>query len=86
MRDAGDFQRAASMIGYTFNWFYVDAEHVAYYNSGANPMRAKGVDGQPAGAGRGLRVARLEPERRPALAVTPRRSRSHPQASSTRAT
>ena len=27
----------------TFNWFYVDDEHIAYYNSGANPKRAKGT-------------------------------------------
>ena len=37
----GDFQRAASKIGYTFNWFYADSEHIAYFNSGANPVRAK---------------------------------------------
>ena len=36
-----DFQRAASKIGYTFNWFYVDAKHIAYFNSGNNPVRAK---------------------------------------------
>ena len=27
-------------IGYTFNWFYADAEHIAYFNSGNNPVRA----------------------------------------------
>ena len=31
-------------IGYTFNWFYVDAKHIAYFNSGNNPVRAKGDD------------------------------------------
>ena len=39
-----DFQRAASDIGYTFNWFYTDPKHIAYFNSGANPQRPKGID------------------------------------------
>jgi acyl-homoserine lactone acylase PvdQ len=38
------FQQAASKIGYTFNWFYADPEHIAYFNSGANPVRAQGLD------------------------------------------
>ncbi|MGX1129491.1 acyl-homoserine lactone acylase PvdQ [Streptomyces glaucescens] len=38
------FQRAAQHINYTFNWFYADSEHTAYYNSGDNPVRASGVD------------------------------------------
>jgi acyl-homoserine lactone acylase PvdQ len=48
------FQSAASHINYTFNWFYVDSTHTAYYNSGNNPVRATGVAadlpvwGQPA--------------------------------------
>ena len=44
VKDTASFQRAASKIGYTFNWFYADAEHIAYFNSGANPVRAKGVN------------------------------------------
>ncbi|MFK4148359.1 penicillin acylase family protein [Streptomyces sp. NPDC004065] len=39
-----DFQRAAQHINYTFNWFYADSAHTAYYNSGDNPRRASGVD------------------------------------------
>jgi acyl-homoserine lactone acylase PvdQ len=39
-----DFQRAAYKIGYTFNWFYVDDKHTAYFNSGNNPVRAPNVD------------------------------------------
>ena len=35
------FQRAASKVGYTFNWFYSDSKHIAYFNSGNNPVRAK---------------------------------------------
>jgi acyl-homoserine lactone acylase PvdQ len=46
MRDAQDFQRAAYKIGYTFNWLYVDDRDVAYFNSGNNPVRAKGTTGQ----------------------------------------
>jgi acyl-homoserine lactone acylase PvdQ len=44
VRSPQTFQRAASKIGYTFNWFYTDAKHVAYFNSGNNPVRAKGID------------------------------------------
>ncbi len=35
-----DFFDAAYKIGYTFNWFYADPTHVAYFNSGLNPLRA----------------------------------------------
>ena len=38
------FQRAANNINFTFNWFYVDRKHIAYFNSGAEPVRAPGVD------------------------------------------
>ncbi|GAB2856062.1 penicillin acylase family protein [Streptomyces deserti] len=41
-----DFQRAVQNINYTFNWFYADSEHTAYYNSGDNPVRANGVDAE----------------------------------------
>jgi acyl-homoserine lactone acylase PvdQ len=34
-----DFFAAAYNIGYTFNWFYADPKHTAYYNSGLNPVR-----------------------------------------------
>jgi acyl-homoserine lactone acylase PvdQ len=44
VRDPASFQRAAAKIGYTFNWLYADSEHIAYFNSGANPVRAPGVD------------------------------------------
>ncbi|MBV7695319.1 penicillin acylase family protein [Streptomyces sp. TRM70350] len=40
------FQRAVQHINYTFNWFYADSEHTAYYNSGDNPVRASGVDAE----------------------------------------
>ncbi|GAA4613297.1 penicillin acylase family protein [Saccharopolyspora hordei] len=38
------FQRAAHDINFTFNWFYVDADHTAYFNSGANVVRKPVVD------------------------------------------
>ncbi|MGW4492011.1 penicillin acylase family protein [Streptomyces sp. NPDC004376] len=41
-----DFQKAAQHINYTFNWFYADSRHTAYYNSGDNPVRADGVDSE----------------------------------------
>ena len=44
IRDAASFQRAANKIGYAFNWFYSDPEKIAYFNSGANPVRGKRVD------------------------------------------
>ncbi|MEU6219723.1 penicillin acylase family protein [Streptomyces sp. NPDC047022] len=41
-----DFQSAVQHINYTFNWFYADSQHTAYYNSGDNPVRADGVDAE----------------------------------------
>jgi Penicillin amidase len=38
------FQRAAHKVNYTFNWFYVDRDHIAYFNSGWNPVRDPRVD------------------------------------------
>jgi hypothetical protein len=43
IRNARDFQRSASKIGFTFNWFYSDDGDIAYFNSGDNPVRARGV-------------------------------------------
>ncbi|GGY09652.1 penicillin acylase family protein [Streptomyces djakartensis] len=40
------FQKAVQHINYTFNWFYADSRHTAYYNSGDNPVRASGVDAE----------------------------------------
>jgi acyl-homoserine lactone acylase PvdQ len=44
IRGPRDFQRAAALIPFTFNWFYVDSKHLAYQNAGANPIRPRGVD------------------------------------------
>jgi acyl-homoserine lactone acylase PvdQ len=44
MRSPQDFFNAADKIGYTFNWFYTDDQHIAYFNSGLNPVRAADAD------------------------------------------
>jgi acyl-homoserine lactone acylase PvdQ len=44
MRNARDFMHAAYQIGYTFNWFYTDDKHIAYFDSGLNPVRAPHTD------------------------------------------
>lgn len=38
------FARAAAEIGYTFNWFYIDAADISFFSSGRLPLRAGGVD------------------------------------------
>ncbi len=38
------FLKAASEFETTFNWFYVDSKHIAYYSSGRLPVRAPGVN------------------------------------------
>jgi acyl-homoserine lactone acylase PvdQ len=37
------FKKAASDINFLFNWSYIDADHIAYQQSGAMPQRAKGT-------------------------------------------
>ena len=44
MQNPQDFMNAAFQIGYTFNWFYADDQHIAYFNSGQNPVRAPNTD------------------------------------------
>ena len=44
MRTPRDFMNAAYKIGYTFNWFYANNKHIAYFNSGLNPVRAPYTD------------------------------------------
>jgi acyl-homoserine lactone acylase PvdQ len=45
IRSPQDFQAAAALVPFTFNWFYIDGEHIAYQNAGANPIRAARTDG-----------------------------------------
>ena len=60
---AADFQRAASHIGYTFNWFYADSKDIAYFNSGNNPVRHTSVDpGMPVLANAGYDWANWNPD------------------------
>ena len=43
VRNAKTWTKAGFTDDLTFNWFYADDEKIAYYNSGANPVRAKGT-------------------------------------------
>ncbi len=38
------WQIGAHQIQYTFNWFYVDDQHIAYYQSGLDPIRPSDVN------------------------------------------
>ena len=44
MRTPQDFMNAAYKIGYTFNWLFANNAHIAYFNSGLNPVRAPHTD------------------------------------------
>jgi hypothetical protein len=44
VNSAEDFQHVMDKINFTFNWFYADDKDIAYFNSGANPVRAAGTD------------------------------------------
>ncbi len=39
MQSPQEFMKAACKIQYTFNWFFIDQEQIAYFNSGINPER-----------------------------------------------
>ncbi|MGH2754853.1 MAG: penicillin acylase family protein [Actinomycetota bacterium] len=41
---AEDFQRAFGRFGFTFNWFYIDPEDIAYQLGGYHPRRARHTD------------------------------------------
>ena len=43
VRDVRSWMRSGYKNDLTFNWFYVDGDHIAYFNSGANPQRANGT-------------------------------------------
>jgi acyl-homoserine lactone acylase PvdQ len=44
VHDAASFQRAASDVDFTFNWFYADSKDISYYSSGLLPKRSKKVE------------------------------------------
>ena len=41
VHDAKSWTKAGYTDDLTFNWFYTDDKHIAYYNSGADPVRGK---------------------------------------------
>lgn len=41
MESPAEFMQAACRIQYTFNWFFLDGDQIAYFNSGINPVRAE---------------------------------------------
>ena len=60
MESPAEFMDAACKIHYTFNWFFIDGEQIAYFNSGINPVRAQAGASRPADPRQAqLRVARL---------------------------
>jgi acyl-homoserine lactone acylase PvdQ len=40
MQSPQEFMKAACRIQYTFNWFFINHQHIAYFNSGINPVRS----------------------------------------------
>jgi len=44
VHSAKSFQKAASDIDYTFNWFYADSKDISYYSSGLLPKRSRLVE------------------------------------------
>jgi acyl-homoserine lactone acylase PvdQ len=44
MQTPAEFMKSASDVALTFNWMYINSKHIAYYNSGQNPLRPKNVD------------------------------------------
>ncbi len=85
LRDAARFKQAVAKINFTFNWAYLDSEHIAYALSGWMPQRAAGTspDFPILGSGRfdwkGFRPASHRPL--PALLPAPAGGRSAPSSS-----
>jgi acyl-homoserine lactone acylase PvdQ len=44
VQDAASFQHAMAGLNFTFNWFYVDRDDIAWQLSGSYPQRAAGID------------------------------------------
>jgi hypothetical protein len=44
MGSPSQFFRSADRVGYAFNWLYANPHHIAYFNSGRNPVRAWNTD------------------------------------------
>jgi hypothetical protein len=81
IRGPKHFQKAAGLIPFTFNWFYVDSDHIAYQNAGANPLRASGVDPSlPVLGERAYEWRRWDPDTRTPLVNTSTPRTAHPNA------
>ncbi|MEU5900787.1 penicillin acylase family protein [Streptomyces venezuelae] len=77
VKDSSTFKKAAQNISYAFNWFYADSRDIAYYNSGANPERADGVDpALPVTARQDLEWRDFDPENNTSAQTPPA---AHPQ-------
>jgi len=77
IKGADDFQRAASLVAYAFNWFYADETDIAYQNGGANPVRARGTDPNlPIRGRRGFEWRAWDPDTARSD-ITPRSSHPH---------
>jgi hypothetical protein len=65
-RNPRAFFNAAYTIGYTFNWFYADDKHIAYFNSGLNqsarPAQIRRSRPGPAIRGSGTPAPRKRPQ------------------------
>ena len=48
MASPAKFMKSACRIQYTFNWFYINHKHIAYFNSGINPVRSQAGRSEPA--------------------------------------
>jgi len=44
VNNAREFQKDAMLMGYAFNWFYIDDKDIAYIDPGFEPVRAKGLN------------------------------------------
>jgi acyl-homoserine lactone acylase PvdQ len=42
--NASEFQKNAMLMGYAFNWFYIDDKDIAYIDPGFEPVRPKGLN------------------------------------------
>src|SRR4051812_26630392 len=42
--NAQQWMKNAMLMGYAFNWFYIDDKHIAYIDPGFEPVRARGLN------------------------------------------
>ena len=74
VHNAKTFQKAASDVDYTFNWFYADSKDISYYSSGLLPKRSKKVEPDlPHWAGKKYDWKGWLPDKRHARETNPKR-------------